>query len=346
MAKPKTRNRKAATRQAVPTGKLVKASRATPPVASGSLDAMALAAIPTGAASESLALAADVSGEFAALTPTFGDLLVSIGTGVANSQAALDNGLVESAKLLNQTKVKVITEVVQELNDDGLPVLSETELPSQEVSLINYVRPTIHQWEHVALSMDLSVGAMDRETGLTFTKRQSTSSHSQVGLFWGFLGWHHLEGTTRTNEVTQQSRQEADWATGQVRLDAKLAPRNMGEFPKPFNASIGPQIYFSQGGQQETKSGGIVVSRSTDLVIKVLKASGEVNDGVTILFDAERFRFAFVDDDTYDGNTTNTDGEVKLTVTRDIPNANFSQAITGVVTATLGHINKSYEIRL
>ena len=47
-----------------------------------------------------LALEADVSGELAQIAPSFGDILGSIGRGVADSQTARDRGLVSTATTL------------------------------------------------------------------------------------------------------------------------------------------------------------------------------------------------------------------------------------------------------
>src|SRR6476660_5354563 len=43
-------------------------------------------------------LAADVSGQLRTVAPTFGQVLKSIGTGVANSQKALDHGVIQTVK--------------------------------------------------------------------------------------------------------------------------------------------------------------------------------------------------------------------------------------------------------
>ncbi len=71
--------------------------------------------------------------------------------------------------------ITVVTDVVQELNDDGLPVPTATQLVTQNVSLINFVRPTAHQWSHVALRMDMTVGAVDNERGITVTSKSDST---------------------------------------------------------------------------------------------------------------------------------------------------------------------------
>lgn len=301
---------------------------------------------PVGMLSDSLALEADVSGEFADLSPTFGDTLLAIGTGVSDSQAALDNSLVETARNLSATKIDVVTDVVQELNEDGLPDLAKSELVTQQVSLINYLNPTVHEWKRVALSMDLSVGAMDTETGFTFSRKQHKGGANAAGLFWGFLGWFSTYESEKRSSRSGSTDRESDWANGQVRLDAELGPRQTEKFSAPASVTIGPSLYFSQGSVTETMTDGAVSARSIDLIIKARKANGSANPSVPIELDADRFRYSFVSGDGYDGSTTNAQGEVKVTLTRDIPNARFLRQGKAVISAKLGQIEKNTTITL
>lgn len=302
--------------------------------------------LPIGRLAQTLALEADASDEFAALAPTFGDVLGSIGIGVAESQAALDAGLVEAARTLSETKIEIVTDVVQKLDDDGLPVAEDTELLSSEVALINYLSPTVHEWKHVALSMDMSVGEMDNERGVTFTRVQREGNVTATGLFWGFLGWFdHKQSETRTTAIDTTDR-EADWARGQVRLDAMLAPRRTEKFTAPAQVAIGPQLYFSRGSVDEATDGDDLTGRSIDLVLDVRKADGSVNAGVNIDIDTDRFTYSFADTDGFTGSLTNNDGRVIVTVTRQIPNRRFARAIPGRVTARLGAIEQSTEVSL
>lgn len=301
---------------------------------------------PIGLFASALALDADTSQEFADLAPTFGDVLLSVGSGVASSQDSLDRGLVDTAVDLSSTKITVVSDVIQKLDEDGLPVAADTELISKEVSLINYVNPTVHEWSHVALSMDLSVGAMDNERGVQFSREQSSDSIGGAGLFWGFLGWFQTSESSSRSSYSSQVDQEADWARGQVRLDAQLRPRDVGRFPTPAEVSIGPQIYFSQGSVHETTAGGVVTARDLALEIFVRKADGSANPSITIEVDSGAFRQSFKTDEGYTGATTNADGKCQVTLTRDIPNARFLGALKSNIKVTLGDITKVTEITL
>ncbi len=305
-----------------------------------------LAGAAPGALSTPLGLEADASQEFAEFAPTFGDVLLSIGTGVASSQDALDRGMVTSAKQLSQKKIKIVSEVVQKLDDDGLPRASATELVTEDVSLINFISPTVHEWKNVSLSMDLEVGRIDQETGYTFKSKQKETNTHAYGLFWGFVGWYDTDDKTTQTFNTSNFRRESSWSAGQVRLDAHMAPRTTGKFPVPAEVTIGPQIYLSQGSVSEVVDNGAVTSRSLDILVQVRKANGQPSPTVNVEVDLDRFGYSFSATDPFTGSTTNAQGEAKLTVTRDIPSALFAGRMRAKLTCRLGRVSKTLEITL
>src|SRR6476661_8717121 len=151
-------------------------------------------------------LAADVSGQLRTVAPTFGQVLKSIGTGVANSQKALDAGVIDTVRDLADTEITVVTDVIQHLNDDGEPDPAQTQLVSTDLSVLNFFMPTIHEWKRVAVSMDLSVGAFNEKDGVSFHAEQSGFGTGMAGLFWGFIGvgethdYEHVQNTNITHE--------------------------------------------------------------------------------------------------------------------------------------------------
>lgn len=303
--------------------------------------------MPAGLFSNTLALEADVSGELAAMAPTFGDVLMAMGNGIATAQEALDRGLVETARQLSATRITVVSEVVQELNDDGLPNPAATQLVSTDVSLINYVNPIAHEWKHVALSMDMSVGAMDSERGMSFSQSSRSSGTHAYGLLWGTLGWFDMESSRSSSSGERRTDYEADWASGQVRMDAMLGPRRTDRFSAPAEVSVGPQLYFSLGSVIETANAeGDVTARAIDVIIKARKANGAVNPSVNIEVDPAHYGISFASTGGFSGSTTNAQGEVKITLTRNISSPRFLASTRGRVTVNLGQIKKYLEISL
>jgi hypothetical protein len=317
---------------------------ASPAVPTGSL-ALAGGNLPTGLFSSSAALDADVSGQLA-LGPTFGAVLESIGMGIATSQEALDAGVVATAKQLSDTDVTVITDVIQELDDDGLPDVNRTRLIEEEVSLINFVTPTVHEWSHMALSMDLSVGQIDNESGLTFDRTQTSTTNADVGVLFGLFRIGVTATRTNSTFVQSDTDHEVNWARGQVRMDAMLRPREVENFTPPAEVVIGPQMFFSQGAIQETLSAEGVLERMLPLTITVRKADGSANPNQILEFDAGPFAPSFIDDAEFNGSTTNAQGQIRVELRRSIPNPRFRRPLRARISVALGAIERNTEISL
>lgn len=300
--------------------------------------------MPVGGGLSTAALEADVTDKLMELGPTFGEVLESIGLGVAVSQAELDAGMVETARQLSETEIEIVTDVIQKLNDDGLPDIDNTEIIKDRVSLINYVNPTVHEWKRVALSMDFSVGEIDNETGITFSRFQNQNSIS--GGSWGFISWFKMNSSLNYDRTNIETDYEANWAQGQVRVDATLTPRENENFPTPTQVVIGPQIFFSQGSIVETPNeGNTVVTRSVDVLVKVLRPDGAVNPNVNIQVEAP-FLVSFSTDGSFNGSTTNADGEILVTFSRNFPAGSLARRARASVTAVLGQFRKSTTITL
>ena len=324
-----------------------RSGRHSPPPRAGGIAVRSAGALtasagdPTGGSL--LALNADASGQLEGIAPTFGNILSSVGVGVANSQAALDKGVVDTVKTLSDTKITVVTEVIEQLNDDGLPDVAATELITNQLSVLNFVTPTVHEWKHVALSMDMNVGAMDDEIGMSFSVSRSSTSMGSAGLFAGFVGLGYFATNDDYRSAQTNSHREAQWSNGVVQLDAVLAPRRTTKFPVPASVSIGPQIFVSQGSVVETKVGGVVTERSVDVLITVRKASGAVNPSKVIELDAGGLLPSFSSTAPFTGSTTNADGQCKVTLKRPIA-LGFSQATRRGVTVRMGQLSKRVDI--
>jgi hypothetical protein len=298
-----------------------------------------------------LNLAADATGQFDAITPTFGNILSSVGLGVANSQAALDKGVIDTVNKLADTKITVLTEVVEYLDDDGLPDAALTDLIATDVSLLNFVTPTVHEWKQVAISMDMSVGAMDDQTGMSFSVATNKTSPTSVSLtsvgMFGFFSFGisagYLSSDSTFRSIAANTQREAQWSNGSVQLDATLAPRRTTKFPTPASVSIGPQIFTSQGSIVETKVGGVVTERSVDVLINIRKASGAVNPSKAIELDAGGLLPSFSATAPFTGSTTNSDGQCKVTLRRSI-NSGFSQPVKRSLAVSLGSISKRFDV--
>lgn len=327
------------TRAATTEAGVVPAPTRTTPVTAETLDVnlpIGLGASPLGA---------DVSGQLRTVAPTFGEVLAAVGVGVADSQAALDKGVIDTVHDLASTKITVVTDVIQHLNDDGEPDPAQTELVSTDLSVLNFFMPTIHEWKRVALSMDLSVGAFSESDGLTFHARQQGGGVGGVGLFWGFVGIGYDYDYDNQQSFSQSHQQEASWSAGEVRIDATLAPRQTGKFPIPAQISVGPQIVFSQGAVKEVAVAGAGINRSIDVLVSVLKAAGDPNPNKAITVDAGPLRTSFSSTAGFTGSTTNANGQILVTITRNVPNAGTGPAKVPV-SVRLGGLAQAFTLTI
>lgn len=315
---------------------------AAEPLLSPELPATAVADDPFASLSTILSDTGPVAGQLGAMAPTFGNVLLSIGTGVARSQALLDAGLRETVDKLKATRIKVVTKVVQELDDDGLPLAAGPDLETEEVSLINYVSPTQHVWKNVRLSMDMSVSHVSAESGLTF-RRDQTSVAGRGGSFWGFYGWFEGAGTHSGVEQTSRSEYEQTWSSGQVRLDAVMEARHTDKLPVGVEVEIGPKIYFTQGPLREAAVGRTVTRRQVDVTIQVQKANAAVNANVTLVVACAGLGYGFASGYS---STTNGEGRTVVTLTRDVPAGAPLVPATGTLSVRLGEISRTLDVTL
>lgn len=311
----------------------------TAPVAAGPLGA----GLPVGLGTA--ALAADVSGQLQTVAPTFGDVLRSIGTGVAESQKALDAGVIDTVRDLATTNISVVTDVVQHLNDDGEPNPAVTEVISTDLSVLNFFMPTIHEWKRVSLQMDLSVGAFSESNGVQFSAHQHSEGVSVAGLFWGFLGVGETHDFDAFQSTGLEHQQESSWSQGDVRVDAIMGPRTTQSFPTPTRVDVGPQIVFSQGALTETPVAGAGVNRSIDVLVRVLTHAGAANPGKALTVQAAPLRFAFSTTAPFTGSTTNAEGNVQVTFTRNVANAGVG-AVRVPIAVRLNSLTQTFDLTI
>jgi hypothetical protein len=195
----------------------------------------------------------------------------------------------------------------------------------------------------VALSLDMNVGAMDNETGMSFSVQRDSTKAGNAGLFFGLLGVGYLSSSSDFRSVNSSSHREAQWSNGSVQLDATLAPRRTTKFPVPASVSIGPQLFVSQGAVTETKVGNVVTERSVDVLISVRKASGAVNPSKNIELDAAGLLPSFSSTAPFTGTSTNADGQCKVSLRRPIT-AGFGNPAKRSLTLRLGDLSKRFDL--
>jgi hypothetical protein len=250
---------------------------------------------------------ADVTDELLEAAPTFGNMLRTVGVSVANAQRALDESVVETVKKMAGTYVQVATEVVQYLNDLGLPDASKTEVVTHDVSLLSLATPPLHEWKSVVVTMDLDVSEIDARAGITF---KQTGGNLSLQFGGGFSG----SGAVAFDSTSIDSRFRSDFARGRLTLDGTLAPRTTTKFPDPVKIVKSPMISVSVGALVTDKTAG---TRTVSLGITVLKDNGAVAPGKLLEIAAPGLLAGF----DSNGSTTDLKGQAKAILTRNIGTA-------------------------
>lgn len=274
---------------------------------------------------------ADVTDELLEAAPTFGNMLKTVGVAVANAQRALDESVIQTVQKMVDSKVQIATEVVQFLNDDGLPDASKTEVVTQEVSLISLATPPLHEWKQVALTMDLDVSEIDARAGITFKQEQAT-----LGLQFG-VGGFGASGSVSFDSTSIDSRFRSDFARGTLTLDATLGPRATTKFQDPVKILKGPLISVSVGALRTDKNAGV---RTVSLDIKVRKGNGDVNSGKPLEITAPGLLSSLSDS----GITRTSDGGLNAELTRTIGSGDPPPPQQFTVTITMRQIRRVLQV--
>lgn len=306
VAKIPTRTRKA---HATAGGRLA-AVRASAAADNSALDLAAEESAPAG-------LAADITDELAQGAPTFGNVLSLLGEAVLGAQKVLDDGVIQAINSMADTKIELVTTVIQHLDDDGLPSAKDTEIVTQELSLLPFVMPTMHRFERVGVSLDLEAASADAKSGIIFKQ-----AGGAVGFGGGLgRGWSTDLGLM-FGSTSVESRTQSDWARSEVRLDAELGRRAATKPPAPFRMRKGPVMLVSADRKDDsdlTKPGAL---RKLELTITLLTTDGARHAAQPLRIDAGVFG-------PLDG-TTDINGVLVKTLQRDakLPEGNFPITIT------------------
>jgi hypothetical protein len=200
---------------------------------------------------------------------------------VAISQAALDEAAIETARKLSATKLDVAVVVRQGLGDDG-NLKGDPVVETRRLSLSNYILPTLHQWQHVALSMDLTVSELDATSGVK-VRSGGASARLSAGV-----GSFSAAGEFNYSSLNAESRLRSDFANGTIRLDALLGPRDEFRFPEVADYAIGPQLRVTQVATsgKEVPAAGMVgrkaPHRTVTLTVSLFKSDGTPLTGKSI----------------------------------------------------------------
>jgi hypothetical protein len=230
----------------------------------------------------------DVTDEIAKGGPAFGSFLKSVGVAVADSQKALDETLVATAKELSDQKIDVIAVFEQVLQDsDGQ--MTQGNVQIQKLPLVNYLMPTAYNFSRVYLQADMKVSEFNAANGFNIKGSSDTfsaSARASYGLVGGFgasgsASFGHAS-FSRSGEVSVAQ----DSAAGSLHMEATLEPRADVQLPRPFVLQKGPRLQVridsSSDIMGQAGSGGAPapkIGRQIVLKAKLVKTDGTANSG-------------------------------------------------------------------
>jgi len=177
---------------------------------------------------------ADVTDKLTAAAPAFGEVLKSIGTAVAMTQAAMDDAALASLKDLARQTVDIPVIVEQSLDDDGLP--TTTNIVTQKVTLASIIPPSMKQVERMTMRMDLTVGEFNATGGVKFNGTMARAGAS-VGFMRG-----NVNGEVASTSVRSEFQQLSEFATGSVSVAVEIGERTGFQIPTPAQYALGPQV--------------------------------------------------------------------------------------------------------
>lgn len=270
---------------------------------------------------------ADVTDELEKGGPAFGSFLRSVGMAVAETQAALDKGLAETAKMLSSTTLEIPAAFVQELDDQGQVKEqekdSEGNLPGalmQKLPLIAIMPPTAYAFRQVHLTADMDVSEFNTANGFNIKKNHvgwDLNAEASYGLFGGFNASADTQLKTTFDNDSERRFTSEDKAAGKLHMEATLEPRHDITIPKPVLIQKGPKLRLNVVKREEFDAAGVkatdpklVAKRVVTINAKLVKQNGDPLVGdLDVTCDA-----GFVCDTG--AGTTASDGTLEIKVER------------------------------
>jgi hypothetical protein len=282
----------------------------------------------------------------------FASLMKHVGDAVATTQQRLTENSADTTSQLATKLVDVVA--VQKNVYDASGHLDATTGPIlAKESVLTFVSPVYYELPVVRLQgrfmMDEFVAATSADSsssgsgfgvgvGMTLQKKAFT-----LGASGGFSSGSQSTSVSATDDRTS--------AFGQMRMFARISPREDVGIPKPLRVFKGPRITISAQDLRETLDGdGNVTERKLSLLIFLQRFDGTPIQGRSISIDTRGIPFSFVPDDTAD--KTNADGTIEIELKRTFPKAPAGAPPTdtapkqSVVTAVLGLISNNTTITI
>ena len=263
----------------------------------------------------------DAASSLAEVGSDFGALLLGIGNSVATTQQKLTETSADTTKKLANTLVDVIA-VQQTGYDDNGNI--RASLPIKErMPVITYVSPVYYELPQVRVQARFVVS----EFAAAGTAQASGSSSGfgvgvgmslqkkafSIGAAGGF------NASSQSTSVSTQTDQAT--AVGQMRMFAKIAPREDVGIPKPLRVIVGPSLTILAADLVKGTETDGTPFQSLSVLIQLRDRSGKPIAGKALSIDTEGTPWAFVPatERVTGPEGTPTAGNIEILLKRSFP---------------------------
>jgi hypothetical protein len=246
----------------------------------------------------------------------FGQLLVGVGNAVAATQQKLTEQSADTTSKLANTLVDVIA-VQQTGYDDNGNIRSSVPI-KEKMPVITFVSPVYYEFPQVRIQGRFVV---DEFAAASSSQTSGSSSGYGVGVGMSLqkkafsLGVSGGYNSTSQSTSTSSQYDQAS-AVGQMRMFARLTPREDVGIPKPLRVIVGPSLTIVTADLQEGTEADGTPFRTLSVLIQLRNRNGQPIEGKSISIDTEGTPWTFVPDDE---DVTNADGNLEILLKRTFP---------------------------
>jgi hypothetical protein len=258
----------------------------------------------------------DPAASLAEVGSDFGQLLLGVGNAVAATQQKLTENSADTTSKLANTLVDVIA-VQQTGYDDNGNIRASIPI-KEKMPVITFVSPVYYEFPQVRVQGRFVVSEF-AAAGSSQTNGSSSGYGVGVGVSLQKKAFSAVAsgGYSSSSQSTSTSSQfDQATAVGQMRMFARLTPREDVGIPKPLRVIVGPSLTIVAADLQEGTEADGTPFRTLSVLIQLRNRNGEPIEGKSISIDTEGTPWTFVPDGA---DITSADGNVEILLKRTFP---------------------------
>lgn len=290
--------------------------------------------LPVGLGTRPLALPgnAAVGDELERAGLAFGDLVLGVGSAVADTQRTLNETGAALATTLATTVVDVIAVQETQYNDSGEIQASVSHV--RPLPLISFIDPVFYQWRYVRLQGQFYASEFAGATKNSSYVHNANNEKANSGLIYVLGGGYHVSKYSSTDTTTSTDK-TTDVSVGSVRMNAMLEPRSDVSIPAARQTIVGPNITALSGEIADELDAAIIVGRTMNVTLELHRRDGTAIPGKELSIETSGVPWSYTG-----AHTTDTDGRVEIQLRREFLTPEADRSPTQVVvTARRGMVS-------